>query len=105
MVGEINLLVEVSAVDFSGMKKQAVVSPREAARMLGTRLDSVYGLIWAGRLQAEKRDGRWLISQSQVVTRARKNAERKNTSSDDPQVCNGLALSETDKSNQELLTQ
>jgi excisionase family DNA binding protein len=48
------------------------MSPREAAQMLGTRLDAVYSLIWAGRLQAEKRDGRWLVSQTAVEGRARR---------------------------------
>ena len=56
-------------MDLKGMDTQASVSPSEAAQTLGIRLDAVYGLIWVGRLQAEKRDGRWLVSQSAVEAR------------------------------------
>jgi excisionase family DNA binding protein len=59
------------------LHEHASVSPREAAQMLGIRLDAVYGLIWAGRLQAEKQDGRWLVSQSAVEARVWNNARRK----------------------------
>lgn len=52
-------------------------SPRKAAQTLGIRLDAVYGLIWAGRLQAEKRDGRWLVSQSAVEARVVGKAHKK----------------------------
>jgi excisionase family DNA binding protein len=58
----------------------ANVTPREVARTLGIRLDAVYSLIWAGRLQAEKKDGRWLISQAAVEKRARVTAQRKGQS-------------------------
>lgn len=64
-------------MELPGIDPQASVSPREAARMLGTRLDAVYGLIWAGRLQAEKRDGRWFVSQSAVEARLSSKAQRK----------------------------
>jgi excisionase family DNA binding protein len=53
-----------------------VVSPREAAEMLGIRMDTVYGLIWARRLQAEKRDGRWLVDRAAVVARTRDRATK-----------------------------
>jgi len=64
-------------VDVQGMNPQASVSPRESARMLEIRIDAVYGLIWAGRLTAEKRDGRWLVSQSAVAERVSSKARRK----------------------------
>jgi excisionase family DNA binding protein len=64
-------------MDVQGVNAQLYMSPREAAQMLGTRLDAVYSLIWAGRLQAEKRDGRWLVSQSEVEGRARSKTQRK----------------------------
>ncbi len=54
----------------------ATMTPREVARTLGIRLDAVYSLIWAGKLQAERRDGRWLVSQAAVETRARAKAQR-----------------------------
>jgi excisionase family DNA binding protein len=49
----------------------ATMSPREAAQTLGIRLDAVYSLIWAGRLLAEKQNGRWLVSRGAVDARAR----------------------------------
>lgn len=64
-------------MDVQGANTQLHMSPREAAQMLGTRLEAVYSLIWAGRLQAEKRDGRWLVSQSAVEGRAHSKAQRK----------------------------
>jgi excisionase family DNA binding protein len=47
----------------------ATMSPREVAQTLGIRLDAVYSLIWAGRLRAEKQDGRWLVSRGAVDAR------------------------------------
>jgi len=51
------------------MSKGKDVSPREAAQRLSIRLDSVYSLIWAGKLQAHKLDGRWRVSSEAVDTR------------------------------------
>jgi excisionase family DNA binding protein len=40
---------------------------REAARLLGTRLDSTYRLVWERRLTARKdTTGRWLISAASI---------------------------------------
>jgi excisionase family DNA binding protein len=47
------------------------VTPREAAQLLGVRLDTIYALIWAGKLQAEKKDGRWLLSVAAIYQRRR----------------------------------
>lgn len=49
------------------MKKQ--LTPREAAQVLGQRLDSIYALIWVGRLPAAKIDGKWRIPTAAVETR------------------------------------
>lgn len=54
------------------MNNKFEVTPREAAQILGMRLDSVYPLIWAGRLDARKVDGRWLISSMAVQAWAEK---------------------------------
>lgn len=43
------------------MSKEKGLSPREAAQRLHIRLDSVYSLIWAGKLEAHKLDGRWCV--------------------------------------------
>ena len=51
------------------MKKEEMLKPREAARVLGTRLDSIYSAIWAGKLTAKKQDGRWLIPASAIEAR------------------------------------
>lgn len=51
------------------MSKEKVVSPREAAQRLCIRLDSVYSLIWAGKLEAHKLDGHWRVSLDAVDMR------------------------------------
>jgi excisionase family DNA binding protein len=58
----------------------ATMSPREAAQTLGIRLDAVYSLIWAGRLRAEKQNGRWLVSGGAVDARVQdREGQRKRT--------------------------
>ena len=47
------------------------LTPRQTAVALGIRLDATYALIWAGKLEAEKRDGRWLIPKQAVEQRIR----------------------------------
>lgn len=47
------------------------LSPREVAKRLHIRLDSVYSLIWAGKLRAHKSDGRWRIPSDAVEVRLR----------------------------------
>jgi excisionase family DNA binding protein len=53
------------------MAKQKDISPREAATRLRVRLDSLYALIWAGKLMAHKLEGRWRVSVSAVEERLR----------------------------------
>jgi hypothetical protein len=38
------------------------ISPREAAKKLHISLNATYAAVWTGRLRAEKRDGKWLVS-------------------------------------------
>jgi excisionase family DNA binding protein len=45
------------------------LSVRDAAQVLGVRLDSLYALIWAGKIPAEKRDGRWRIAAAAIEKR------------------------------------
>ncbi len=52
------------------MNESGTLTPRAAALLLGVRLDSIYALIWAGKLEAAKRDGRWEISRAAVDMRA-----------------------------------
>ena len=58
------------------MAKEMNMTPREAARALEIRLDAIYSLIWAGKLTARKRDGRWLIPAKSVEERAKKREAR-----------------------------
>jgi excisionase family DNA binding protein len=51
------------------MPKTENVSPRDAAQELGTRLDTIYQLIWSGKLSAFKLDGRWRIPRKAIETR------------------------------------
>ena len=48
------------------MKNKNGMTPKEAAQALGFRLDYLYPLIWAGKLEARKEDGRWLVSRAAV---------------------------------------
>lgn len=60
-----------------GKAEEELMSPREVAGRLGRRLDSVYMLLWAGRLPgARKVDGRWLIAMEAVEERLRKRKGR-----------------------------
>jgi excisionase family DNA binding protein len=51
------------------MAKVKDLSPREAAQLLRIRLDSVYALIWAGKVKAHKLDGRWRIPAESIKHR------------------------------------
>jgi excisionase family DNA binding protein len=59
------------------MAKEKPLNPREVARKLGIRLDTVYTAIWAGKLPATKQEGRWSIPASAVDERL-KSRETKN---------------------------
>jgi excisionase family DNA binding protein len=52
------------------MTAKETLTPRTAALLLGVRLDSIYALIWAGKLEADKKDGRWEIPLSAVEARS-----------------------------------
>jgi excisionase family DNA binding protein len=49
------------------MKKELTVA--QATRRLGVTMDAVYRLLYAGKLEARKSDGRWFISEQAVETR------------------------------------
>ncbi len=55
----------------------ATLKPRESALRLGIRLDATYALIWAGKLEARKVDGCWLIPEEAVEARRKMRAQRK----------------------------
>ena len=63
------------------MKHGSELSPRETAQKLGIGLDSVYALVWSGKLPARKLDGRWLISASEVQARLKSKEARVGTAS------------------------
>lgn len=45
------------------------ISVAEAARKLGLGLGYVYSLVWTGRLEARKIEGRWLVSEEAIQAR------------------------------------
>lgn len=51
------------------MANRSSVSPCEAARILGIRLDTLYQKLWAGKIPASKVDGRWRIPAAAVEAR------------------------------------
>lgn len=61
----------------AGMLEKTEITPREAAQRLGQRLDSVYALVWTGRLPARKQDGRWLIPASAVESRLKAKGQKR----------------------------
>lgn len=60
------------------MGRTKYIPPREAAMRLGLRLDSVYALLWAGKLKGQKREGRWHVAVRAVEERlqARRSSAR-----------------------------
>jgi hypothetical protein len=70
-------------VEIPRIELQAYVSPREAAQMMDMRLDAVYSLLWAKRLQAEKRDGRWQVSRSAVEARMKRDSKEREAQADE----------------------
>jgi len=59
--------------------KESVLTPREAAQRLRIGLDSVYALIWSGKLRAKKVEGRWLINAWDVDARWRNREAHRGT--------------------------
>ena len=51
------------------MKKEAQMTPRQAALRLDQHLSYVYQLLYAGKLAGTMRDGRWLIPAEAVDVR------------------------------------
>jgi excisionase family DNA binding protein len=58
------------------MTKEKAVTAVEAARRLGVGLDYVYGLLWTGKLQGRRVNGRWQISAEAVDERRARIGER-----------------------------
>jgi len=50
------------------MTDRGSVSPRDAAQRIGVRLDTLYQKIWAGKLPANKVNGRWRIPKAAFET-------------------------------------
>ncbi len=60
------------------------LTPRQAAKALGIRLDATYSLIWAAKLPAEKCNGAWRISAAAVTERLRKRTAARKSGHDHP---------------------
>jgi excisionase family DNA binding protein len=52
------------------------ISPREYAKRTGTRLDTTYAALWAGRIRARQVDGKWRIPAAAVEDTLRKKRTR-----------------------------
>ncbi len=61
------------------MSNKNELTPRQAARILGVRLDSIYALIWADKIPARKCDGRWYLPHSAIQVRAKTKARLAST--------------------------
>jgi len=59
--------------------KQLEITPREAAQRLGIGLDSVYSLLWSGKLAARRLEGRWRILAASVEARLQAREARRGT--------------------------
>jgi excisionase family DNA binding protein len=51
------------------------ISAIEAARRLGVGLDYLYSLLWTGKLEARKVNGRWRISIEALDQRLKRRSE------------------------------
>lgn len=49
--------------------EQRDYSPAQAARKLGISLEYVYRQIWAGKIAAQKRNGKWHVPASELERR------------------------------------
>lgn len=56
------------------MEQKQALSPSEFARAAGLSMQHVYSLLAAGRLQAEKCDGRWSIAAAELDKRQQREA-------------------------------
>jgi len=61
------------------MKQSSALTPRKAAQTLRIGLDSVYALIWSGKLRAKKVEGRWMINAWDVDARRRNREAHRGT--------------------------
>jgi len=57
-------------------RNEAFLSVPAAARKLGCTLRYVYDLVYAGRLKADKVEGRWKIPIAEVEARLKKRGEQ-----------------------------
>ena len=62
------------------MKSIIEMTPRQAALKLGVGLDSVYALLWSGKLPGRRVEGRWLIAAEAIEHRLNAKEARRGTS-------------------------
>lgn len=58
------------------MERNSKLTVNDAARRLGTRVDSIYKLLYAGLLTGQRVDGRWEISSASVEEYALKHSRQ-----------------------------
>ena len=62
---------------------QTTVTVNDAARRLGTRVDSIYKLLYSGHLNGRRVDGRWEISVASVEEYAVKHSRARRVPNQD----------------------
>jgi excisionase family DNA binding protein len=60
------------------MTEQRILTVREAAVILGIGFQTLYSRIWAQKIPAEKRGGKWFIPQKTVEELARRRQAGRN---------------------------
>lgn len=58
------------------MSKETGYTTRQAAERLGVSLHHVYELIWTGKLQALRVDGRWVVLPQVIKARLRQKGKK-----------------------------
>lgn len=53
------------------MKSDQEITAIEAARRLNVGLDYLYSLLWTGKLQGKKVNGRWTVTTQALIERAK----------------------------------
>jgi len=61
------------------LKSTTEMTPRQAALQLGVGLDSVYALLWSGKLPGRRVEGRWLIAAADIDSRLKAKEARRGT--------------------------
>jgi hypothetical protein len=62
---------KIEASEGGKVMEKSGVTPREYSQHFGIGLDYTYKQIWAGKISADKKDGRWIIPSEAIAERMR----------------------------------